>query len=176
MKKTHLAYYLVAGLIAAVIGAAIHWARMAPHAPQDNATSNFFSRTFTDVAGNKQAMAQWQGKVLVINFWATWCAPCVDEMPELSALQRELAKDTQIVGIGIDSEKNIRTFNDKLKVAYPLYIGGIDGSELSRTFGNQAGGLPYTVVVGKSGDIVARYTGRLAIDKLRNDLASQIKK
>jgi thiol-disulfide isomerase/thioredoxin len=125
-----------------------------------------------DSDGKSHALAQWQGKPLVVNFWATWCPPCVDEMPELSALQTELApKGVQIIGIGIDSPSNIREFAAKYRIAYPLFVAGLTGTDLSRQFGNQNGGLPFTALIDKNGQIIETYIGRLKMDQLRADSA-----
>ena len=110
---------------------------------------------------------------LLINFWATWCPPCVSEMPELVALQNDWgSKNLQVVGIGIDSPSNIREFAEKHKITYPLLLGGLEGSELSRQFGNQSGGLPFTILIGPDGSVRQTYMGRLDMEKVRADLAS----
>jgi peroxiredoxin len=126
-----------------------------------------------DSGGRQRKMSEWQGKVLLVNFWATWCPPCVSEMPELVALQNDLAsKNLQIVGIGIDSPSNIREFAEKHQITYPLLLGGLEGSELSRQFGNQSGGLPFTILIGADGSVRKTYMGRLDMEKVRADLAS----
>jgi peroxiredoxin len=92
-------------------------------------------------------------------------------MPELTALQKEIQpKNIQILGIGIDNPASISAFADKYQIAYPLYVAGIDGSELSRQLGNQAGGLPFTVLLDASGKVKKTYLGRLKMDELRRDL------
>lgn len=132
-----------------------------------------YAISMDDIAGKPQALAAWRGKNVVVNFWATWCAPCVDEMPELSALQKELAPTgVQIIGLGVDTADNMRTFAGKYKIAYPLYVAGIGGAELSRGFGNQTGGLPFTVIIGADGSIKKTYLGRLTMENLRRDLAA----
>jgi peroxiredoxin len=126
-----------------------------------------------DSGGRQRKMSEWQGKVLLINFWATWCPPCVSEMPDLVALQNDLAgKNLQVVGIGIDSPSNIREFADKHQITYPLLLGGLEGSELSRQFGNESGGLPFTILIGADGSVRKTYMGRLDMEKVRADLAS----
>lgn len=136
-----------------------------------------FEQTLPDAAGKQQALAQWRGKALLVNFWAPWCAPCVQEMPELSALQQEFAgaaagKALQIIGVGIDSPSNIAQFAAKLNVAYPLYVAGMGGTDLMRLFDNNAGSLPYTVLIGADGQIKKTYLGRLKFEQLRADLKS----
>jgi peroxiredoxin len=172
MKQNMLPFAAIA-VIFAGIGIYFGAQRFQPEAPQNTATANFFSQTMPDAQGTARALSQWKGKALVVNFWATWCAPCVDEMPELSALQAEVgSKNTQIIGIGIDSAANIREFGAKYKITYPLYIAGMNGTDLSRQFGNQAGGLPFTVLIGTDGKVRKTYLGRLKMKELRNDLSS----
>jgi thiol-disulfide isomerase/thioredoxin len=126
-----------------------------------------------DAAGKPADMKQWKGRPLVLNFWATWCAPCVEEMPELTALQNELQPGKiQILGIGIDNPASVSAFADKYKIAYPLYVAGMEGSELSRQLGNQAGGLPFTVLIDANGKVKKTYLGRLKMDELRRDIAA----
>lgn len=162
-------------IVALVFGLAGAWfgnKRFATQAPaQPDASAGFYSRTLPDARGASVAMAKWKGQALVLNFWATWCAPCVEEMPELTALQKEIQpKNIQILGIGIDNPSSINAFAEKYQIAYPLYVAGIDGSELSRQLGNQAGGLPFTVLLDASGKVRKTYLGRLKMDELRRDL------
>jgi thiol-disulfide isomerase/thioredoxin len=146
-----------------------------PSKPPSSAagTAALFASTLADSSGKPTALAQWQGKPLVVNFWATWCAPCVEEMPELSALQAELQpRQIQILGIGVDTAANIAAFADKYHIAYPVYVAGIEGSELSRQLGNSAGGLPFTVLIGADGQVKKTWLGRLKMQELRRELAA----
>jgi peroxiredoxin len=94
-------------------------------------------------------------------------------MPELSRLQTEIApKQVQIIGIGVDNARNIAQFARKHKIAYPLYVSDMNGADLSRQFGNQVGGLPFTVLMAPDGQVKKTYLGRLKLDELRKDLAS----
>ena len=116
-----------------------------------------------------------RGRPLVVNFWATWCAPCIEEMPELSAFQQQYASaGLQILGIGIDSPDNILQFSKERPVVYPLLMAGAGGSELSRRFGNKAGGLPYTVVLDRKGRVTARMIGRFRTAELRSAIEAVI--
>ncbi len=137
------------------------------------AVSNLFAQAMPDANGGAQGLAQWKGKPMVVNFWATWCGPCVEEMPALSALQTEVAtKNVQIVGIGIDSPTNIQEFAAKYKISYPLYVAGMSGTELSKQFGNRTGSLPYTVLLSADGRVLKTYLGKLKMDELRRDIAA----
>lgn len=170
MRRNVFLYGAIA-LFFAAVGIYFGTKHHTPAEPESPAVANFFAQQLEDSNGKIQPLSQWQGKTLIINFWATWCAPCVEEMPELTELQTELLpKNIQILGVGIDSANNIREFAAKYKITYPLYIAGINGSELSRQFGNQAGGLPFTVIIGPKGDVKKTYLGRLKMDQLRADI------
>jgi thiol-disulfide isomerase/thioredoxin len=140
--------------------------------PADPAAT-LLAQSLNDPAGKAQALAQFKGKPLLVNFWAPWCGPCVKEMPELSTLAGELhAKNINVVGIGIDTPTNILDFTNKYKIAYPIYVGGMDATDWSRALGNTNGGLPYTVLIGADGKVAKTYLGTLKFDQLRKDLAA----
>lgn len=171
MKKAVLPFVAI-GLLFAGLGGYFANTRLAnnPNPAQAAAVANLFTSSLPNTGGKPQSLAQWSGKPLIVNFWATWCAPCVREMPELSALQSEIAPNgMQLIGIGIDSADNIAQFAEKYKIGYPLYVAGIDGSELSRQFGNQ-GGLPFTVLIGRDGQVKKTYLGMLEFKQLRADI------
>jgi thiol-disulfide isomerase/thioredoxin len=164
---------LFAGIALIFVGIGIYFGarQYQPATPDENATVNFYRHQLPDAQGTLQSLEQWKGRSLVVNFWATWCAPCVDEMPELNELQEELtATNTQILGIGIDSASNIADFGGKYGIHYPLYVAGVNGTERARQFGNQAGGLPYTVLIDKNGTVRKTYLGRLDMSELRKDI------
>ena len=180
ITKKNAATYLVIALLFGLAGAYVARQKEVPPpsltpAPALTTLTSpvqaLFAQTLADAGGTQHALAQWQGKTLVINFWATWCTPCVEEMPELSKLQIENSK-VQVIGIGIDSPANISAFANKLKIAYPVYVAGMSGTDLARQFGNSAGGLPYTVVIGADGQVKKTYLGRLKYQQLRADLAA----
>jgi len=172
MKK-NFALFIAIALLFLLIGVYFGAKRFSTEVSEPASASKLFAQTLSDEQGKLQSLSQWENKRLVVNFWATWCAPCVQEMPELTQLQAELApKNVQIIGIGIDSAANIKEFALKYKIGYPLYIGGIDATELSREFGNKAGGLPFTVLVTADGQIKKTYLGRLKMNELRRDIAS----
>lgn len=157
------------------LGAWTAWRRYAPDRPDDDAVSLLLALNLPDAQGQPVALERWRGRPLVVNFWATWCPPCVEEMPELSALQTQFeASGLQILGIGIDSPDNIRQFSQTRPVVYPLLVAGAGGSELSRRFGNRSGGLPYTVVIDRRGRVTSRIIGRFKLADLRNAIESAI--
>lgn len=134
----------------------------------DPAIAALFGQTLPDMAGEPVALAGFKGQTVVFNFWATWCTPCIEEMPELSAMQLDMADHgVQILGIGIDSEANIRRFAGKYPVSYPLLVARGDALEWMRALGNSQGGLPFTVVVDPAGTIRTRVLGRFSEPALR---------
>lgn len=171
IKKSVVATAAVA-IVFGVAGAYVGL-RLAPPAPAAPPVASLYAQTMADAAGRQHALSQWQGKAVLVNFWAPWCAPCVEEMPELSGLARgELGKKVQILGIGIDSPSNIAEFSGKLKIGYPIYVAGMAGTDLSRQFGNTSGGLPFTVLIGADGQVRKTYLGRLKFEQLKADLAA----
>ena len=172
MLKTNVKNWLMYGGIGLLFAAIGLYA--ATRGPAVNVpVQALYAQTLPDAAGAPQALSQWKGKALLVNFWAPWCPPCVEEMPELSALQAEQAgNNLQIIGIGIDTPANIAEFAKKFNIAYPLYVAGVQGTELSRQLGNKVGGLPYTVLIGADGQIKKTYLGILKFDQLRADLAA----
>ena len=117
--------------------------------------------------GKPASLAQWSGKVQVINFWATWCPPCREEMPEFSRMQEKLAdKGVQFVGIGIDTPDNIINFRKATPVSYPLLMGSYETLKLTVALGNASSALPFTVILDRKGNIAHRKTGKLSETQL----------
>jgi thiol-disulfide isomerase/thioredoxin len=138
-----------------------------------NAVEQLWNATPPGASGTSQPLAAFKGKPVVVNFWASWCGPCVKEMPELSAMQREYQKKgITFIGLGVDSEKNINDFLTKVPVAYPVYVTGFGGADLARSFGNNAGGLPFTVVIDSKGAIRSTKLGEVDTAELRRTLDS----
>lgn len=172
-KRNTLIFILVASIFV-IIGAYTQLKRLEIHDAQSMAVNDLFAVSLADSLGQRQPLAKWKGKTLVVNFWATWCSPCIEEIPELSALQNSLTqKNIQIIGIGIDSATNISEFAEKHKITYPIYVGDTQGLEFARKFGNQAGGLPFTVLIDSNGQIKKTYLGRLKLDELKHDMELQ---
>jgi thiol-disulfide isomerase/thioredoxin len=122
-----------------------------------------------DAQGVRHGIAEWDGKLLVINFWATWCPPCLHEIPMFIRLQeRYRSRSVQFLGIAIDDADNVREFAESVGLNYPTLLGQLDAIEVMSAYGNASGGLPFTVFVDASGMIVARHAGVLDEAKTGN--------
>ena len=155
-------------LAAALAGSGWMLLRTAP-APQ--AGEALYAATFPDALGQPQALSQWRGKPLVVNFWATWCPPCRDEMPELSALAENYrAAGLAVLGIASDEGDEVRAFSTAHPVSYPLLAANFEAANLAAGLGNHQSVLPYTVLIDAQGRIVQRYQGRLDMTKLTRDI------
>ena len=139
----------------------------------DEAVSLFYQQALPDSQGQVFRFEQLRGRQVVVNFWATWCAPCIEEMPELSALATRMrASGTRFIGVGVDNQEAIARFARRIPVDYPLVVANATGAFMAAKFGNTAGGLPYTVVIGPSGKVKTRILGRVSIDSLTEVLKS----
>lgn len=120
-----------------------------------------------DLSGKQRNIKEWQGKVLVINFWATWCPPCLKEMPEFEAMQQKYSsKGLQFLGIALDDPEPVKEFITQKKINYPILIGQDQGTKLAYSFGNVVNTVPFTVIVDNKGMIVKRQMGALTKEEL----------
>jgi len=121
-----------------------------------------FATSLPDLENKPQAMSQWRGKVLVVNFWATWCAPCRKEIPEFVQMQKTLGgQGLLFVGIALDQPVKVAAFAKEMGINYPVLVGGWETLELAKGLGNAQSVLPFTVVFDKSGNISATHLGGL---------------
>jgi thiol-disulfide isomerase/thioredoxin len=171
--RRRFALIVGAALVAIGAGIAVSSWRLAPVAPANDAAAQFYAANLKDADGQAIDFKQFAGKHTVVNFWATWCAPCVEEMPEFDRVAKEVApRQIKFVGIAIDSPSNMREFRQKVQVSYPLAAAGFGGAELAKAFGNATGGLPFTVLLAPNGEVVQRKLGRLKEEELRAWLAA----
>ena len=123
---------------------------------------SLWQQGFPDVHGRPQALSQWRGQVVVLNFWASWCAPCREEMPDFDALRAQYrANGVEFVGIAVDGAQNVERFLERQPVGYPILVGEGAAHALARQLGNPDGALPYTIVLDRNGEIAFRHLGRL---------------
>ncbi len=119
-----------------------------------------FGRSFQSPSGAEVALADYQDKPLLLNFWASWCAPCVREMPLLQQTHAEY-DDLQIIGLAIDTKSNVQRFLQKVPVSYPVLLTGTTGIELMRELGNKSGVLPFTLFFKAGGRLQDSMVGEL---------------
>ncbi|QVQ24946.1 TlpA family protein disulfide reductase [Achromobacter deleyi] len=144
----------------------------APAAPADagDPVAALMQMQLPDLNGASHSLAGWKGQPMVVNFWATWCAPCVKEMPELDALQKKYP-NVRFVGIGVDSAANMQKFVEKVQVSYPLWVIGAGAIDTLRKLGNPSGGLPFTIVFNADGGINRKIVGEIQPDDLDRTLS-----
>ena len=119
--------------------------------------------TLTDVNGRVRHVDEWNGRVIALNFWATWCPPCREEIPEFVALQSRYAdRGLQIVGIALENPEKVQGFLQEHHINYPVFAGDADVEALSRAYGNNIGALPYTVIIDRKGRIAFVKQGLLS--------------
>ncbi|MBL8414652.1 MAG: TlpA family protein disulfide reductase [Propionivibrio sp.] len=162
---------LVGAMIALTAGVYIGMGARIERTPEPSVSSEAIARLFTthlnDSEGKQQTLKQWQGNTLVINFWATWCPPCREEMPSFSRLQTKFAANgVQFVGIALDTAENVINFSKQYPSVYPLLIADSEGVELTRLLGNSRLALPYTVVLAANNEVRLARLGRVSEQEL----------
>jgi len=124
-----------------------------------------------DLEGNVRNIKDWDGRIVLLNFWATWCPPCLREIPDFIEVQEELGNhDFQIIGIAVDNEVDVRDFVQEKSVNYPVMAAEMEAIELSQRYGNSIGGLPFSAIIDKNGKITHTITGELSKDRLKSIL------
>ncbi|MGH8822527.1 MAG: TlpA family protein disulfide reductase [Rhodoferax sp.] len=162
------ALYVGAAALAALGGACLAWWKFQPRAltPADTV---LWDMTFEMPSGGKLVMQSLRGKPLLVNFWATWCPPCIAEMPLLDGFfQKNMVKNWQVVGLAIDRPDPVTRFLRTTPVSYPIGMAGFEGMTLVRTLGDGVGGLPFSVVFNGAGMLVHRKIGKLAPEDLHD--------
>ena len=115
-----------------------------------------------DLQGNTHSIKQWRGKVVVLNFWASWCGPCRKEIPLFNQLQKEYGEDdVQFIGLAVDTLEAVKKFIEIVPIDYPVLIGDMEALKLVSAYGNSHGSLPYTVLIDRNGNIAAIASGIL---------------
>lgn len=154
----------VAGAAAAAgIGAAWWRHESASGAGGERLQPEFWTARYERPEGGELDFSAFKGKPLLLNFWATWCPPCVEELPMVDRFFRDhAANGWQVVGLAIDKPDAVRKFLVRTPVSFPMGIAGLQGTDLVRNLGNTAGGLPFTLVVGADGIVAARKMGQLS--------------
>lgn len=161
---------MVAGLlvfIGGVIGGNALYKWLSDHSEGNVVAQEMVSKhrpdfSLPDLAGKTRAMSEWDGKVTVVNFWATWCPPCKRELPAFIELQRLYGEQgVQFIGIAIDNKEQVIAYSDNVGITYPTLLGEVDAVAVSRLFGNRLDALPYTVIINRKGNIALVQRGEL---------------
>lgn len=172
MKRPLAAMLLVA--VAFGAGYAGWWTRdrqaeplTAPTDGAPAAVARLFALTLPDATGVRQALGQWRGKVLVVNYWATWCPPCREEMPLLARAQAAWAgRGVQVIGMGVDEAQAIAQFAARQPTGFPLLVADAEAIALAAELGNSSQGLPFTAVIDRHGRVAHLHLGALRGDQL----------
>ena len=168
-------HWILAGLgvSAGLAGAMVAWQKFQPHAVMDEAIQNFWSQEFEKPEGGTLFMKALQGKPLLINFWATWCPPCIEELPLIDAFfNQNKSKSFQVVGLAVDQPSMVRRYLSQRPLSFPVGLAGFNGTELGKTLGNSQSVLPFSVIFDAKGRLLAQKAGKLD----QSDLEAWLKK
>ncbi|MGZ8175574.1 MULTISPECIES: TlpA family protein disulfide reductase [Methylobacter] len=162
MKKTAL--IIIAAMIALSLGVTARHLFSSAEKTTPSALPPF---NLPDLSGRQRNIAEWQGKVLVINFWATWCPPCLKEIPDFVALQEQYAaKGVQFIGIALEDKKPVAKYLSATAINYPILLGGDNGVTLAHQLGNSVDAVPYTLIVDRQGQIISRHPGEFSKEQI----------
>ncbi|MCK6431487.1 MAG: TlpA family protein disulfide reductase [Burkholderiaceae bacterium] len=159
------------GALAALAGAWSAWRRHSvPAAPALAApdANRLWLLRFERPEGGELVMEQWQGKPLLINFWATWCPPCITELPEINRFALEFAQQGgRVLGLAVDRPESVREFLGRVKLDFPIALAGLEGTDIIRRLGNLQGALPYSVMFDARGELRHRKMGQTHLGELQ---------
>lgn len=165
MRK--LASVVLTLVLMVLLGSGMRWTylnwqtlRLSAPALEGEGVPSLWQTTLNDAAGEAHALQQYKGKPLIVNFWATWCEPCREEMPEISALAQDMPQ-IAVIGLAVDEAPAVHAFSLTTPVHYPLLIAENEGMPLAERLGNDKGVLPYTVVIAANGRVVQTFFGRV---------------
>lgn len=175
MRSAATKWIVGVAVAAAALGGGVWFGstQRSPAPPAPAAAAALAERGFRDLHGTDQRLSQWRGKVVVVNFWATWCPPCREEIPGLIDVQQRLGpKGVQIVGIAIDSADKTREFAANIGINYPIVVGGMETIDLARSLGNKTGGLPFTVILDRRGNVAGTHLGLMTTAQIEAAIRS----
>ncbi|MES2412541.1 MAG: TlpA disulfide reductase family protein [Pseudomonadota bacterium] len=167
-----------AAAVAAVAGAGVAWWKIRPHdvvmpAASAGPADPFWNLSFDTPDGQPLAMNSFRGKPLLVNFWGTWCPPCIEELPLLDSFYKaNTAKGWQVLGLAVDQPSAVRKWLQAKPLAFAVAMAGLDGTQLSKSMGNSSGSMPFTVVFDAAGQLRHRKTGKVTPEELNFWVAS----
>ncbi len=161
IKKNKIISLLGIGALCILLG--VTYQKKINSSPQD--PYSIYQEVFIDTEGNKVHLDKFKGKWLIINFWATWCEPCREEIPELNQFAND-NKDINLIGIAIDDMEAVEKFQKITPIEYLSLVSNMDGVKLSQSLGNIKGVLPFTVVINSSGETIKSFYGKVKITEL----------
>ena len=175
MTRREWALTTAVALVAGGSGYAYNAWRTAAEAEARQAVAALEAAELPNLDGKAQALRQWRGKLVVLNFWATWCAPCREEIPVFIRLQDRYGdRGLQFVGIAIDHPSKVRPYAAELGMNFPILVGWMEAIELARKLGNRSGVLPFTLVLARDGTIAMTHIGALKEAQLEPLLTSML--
>lgn len=133
------------------------------------------SFSMQDTSGATRHSSEWSGKIVIVNFWATWCPPCLEEMPELVVFQEQYSSQgVQVVGVAVDNLKQVKSFIELYDINFPVVLGQDDAIELGKKMGNRISALPYTAIFDQNGKTLYAQPGKISIDILEGIVKPQL--
>ncbi len=154
----------VGGLVA---GGLLSWFKHEPSTPSTQNLQRLWGSSYQHPNGDDVDWNQFKGRHLIINFWATWCGPCVEEMPLIDRFYKEnKANGWQVVGLAIDQPSRVKAFLSQTPVSYPVVLAGLGGTELSQALGNESGALPFTIILDANEHVLFKKIGKLKVEEL----------
>jgi thiol-disulfide isomerase/thioredoxin len=160
---------LTVAALSLAAGVGVNWWRLRTQPIADPSLQALWAARFEQLDGAVLQLADFKGRPLVLNFWATWCTPCVEEMPLLNTFfQENKAKSWQMIGLAIDQPSAVKRFLGQYPVEYAIGLAGLEGTELMKNLGNEAGGLPFTLVLNAQGEVQMRKLGKLTENDIRS--------
>ncbi len=167
MRPDRRGLVVAASVAVGAVAAGAGWSVWRQRGESPGVEDGFWDSSFDTPTGARLALAEFLGQPLVLNFWATWCPPCVREMPALDRFAREFRPlGWRVVGLAADNAQPVRDFLARTPVTYAIALTGFAGIELSRQLGNLSGGLPFTLLFGRNGTVLQRRMGETSFDQL----------
>lgn len=177
MKAPHLIIIVAALGISLGLGYSLYEKQAADSLPlgfssdENSATlDNIPDFSYPDLQGNIRSSQEWSNKIVVLNYWATWCPPCKKEIPDFIAVQKDYSDNVQFVGLALDDRDKVKTFADEFGINYPTLLADMAAIQTSKKLGNRFSGLPFTAIFDQHGRLKFQKTGELSRSELEKQL------